>query len=499
MKIVPSEKEFLKMSKKGNVIPVYGQMQADLETPVSAFLKLDDGRFSYLLESVEGAEKVARYSFLGSQPQVVISGSGRHVEFTEFKEGQSVHVRRVETLKDPLKEIERFMSQFRFVPVQGLPRFCGGLVGFLGYNVVQYLERLPRHAVDDLRVPDLMFMLTDTMVIFDHAQHSLFLVANASVSKKNPVAAYRKSVQSIEQMSQRLKGNLSEKKRHVSRSAGKVHFSTTQKDFFEMVRKTKSYIRSGDIIQAVLSQRMERSISCQPLDVYRCLRSLNPSPYMFLLRFDGLSLVGASPEMLVRCEQGRLETRPIAGTRPRGKDEREEEKLITQLRTSPKEKAEHLMLVDLGRNDLGRVAQIGSVQTAELMVVEKYSHVLHLVSSVTARLQHGKNAFDVLRATFPAGTVTGAPKVRAMEIIAQLESHDRGPYAGAVGYISFSGNLDTCITIRTVLIQDNRAYIQAGAGIVADSQPAREYQETLSKAKAMLQALEVAEHGMNTQ
>ena len=260
-----------------------------------------------------------------------------------------------------------------------------------------------------------------------------------------------------------------------------------------MVRRAKEYIRAGDIIQTVLSQRLERTFAGTPLDLYRALRSLNPSPYMFLLRFGSLALVGASPEMLVRCEDGQLETRPIAGTRPRGGDAREEERLVHQLTTSPKERAEHLMLVDLGRNDLGRVAQVGSVRTPELMVVERYSHVLHLVSGVTARLRRGLNAFDVLRATFPAGTVAGAPKVRAMEIIAELERHGRGPYAGAVGYVSFSGNLDTCITIRTVLLKHQRAYVQAGAGIVADSQPAREYRETLNKASAMLQAMDIAE------
>ena len=264
-----------------------------------------------------------------------------------------------------------------------------------------------------------------------------------------------------------------------------------------MVERAKTYIRAGDVIQVVLSQRLQRDIACEPLDLYRALRSLNPSPYMFLLRFGSVSLVGASPEMLVRCEEGRLETRPIAGTRPRGHNTREDERFIQQLRTSPKERAEHLMLVDLGRNDLGRVAAVGSVKTPELMVVEKYSHVLHLVSGVTATLRHGKTVSDVLRAAFPAGTVTGAPKVRAMEIIAELERHDRGPYAGAVGYLSFSGNLDTCITIRTILVKDHRAYVQAGAGIVADSQPAREYQETLNKAKGMLKAIELAEQGLN--
>ncbi|MBI2104918.1 MAG: anthranilate synthase component I [Candidatus Omnitrophica bacterium] len=513
MNIYPTESEFLRLARRGNVIPVYGELFADLETPVSAFLKLDDGRFSYLLESVEGTEKVARFSFLGSRPRWLVTATGRHMEVSEFSRGGAPRVRRFETREDPLREVERLMRGFRFVPVPGLPRFCGGLVGYLGYNVVRFLERLPAHQLDDLRVPDLMLMLTDTMAIFDHAQHTLRLVANAQTRGVMPRAAYRHAIQAIEAMAERLRVEPPRPTRRATarrpacaapgsifggaagRRAGRgqVRSAISQGEFEAMVAKAKGYIRAGDVIQVVLSQRLERDLTCGPLDVYRALRSLNPSPYMFLLRFGGLSLVGASPEMLVRCEEGRLETRPIAGTRPRGATEREDERLIQQLRTSPKERAEHLMLVDLGRNDLGRVAQVGSVRTPELMVVEKYSHVLHLVSGVTARLRPGRTAADVLRATFPAGTVTGAPKVRAMELIAELERYDRGPYAGAVGYLSFSGNLDTCITIRTILIKDGRAYIQAGAGIVADSQPAREYQETLNKAKAMLQAIAIAE------
>ncbi len=493
MEIRPSEAEFVKLARKGNVIPVYGELVADLETPVSAFQKLDDGQFSYLLESVEGTEKVARYSFLGSRPQVLITGTGRHVEIAEFRAGRRPRVLRFETTRDPLYEVERFMREFRFVPVPGLPRFCGGLVGYLGYNVVQFLERLPPHQLNDLRVPDLMLMLTDTIAIFDHARHTMLLVVNAQTGRVAARTAYRRAVKGIHAMAARVQGPLPAPRRRQPRRRRTSRFTITGAEFASMVTKTKAHIRAGDIIQAVMSQRIERDLTCEPLDVYRALRSLNPSPYMYLLRFGSLCLVGASPEMLVRCEDGQLETRPIAGTRPRGSTPREEERFMHQLRTSPKERAEHLMLVDLGRNDLGRVARVGSVRTPELIVVEKYSHVLHLVSGVTASLRRGQTAFDVLRATFPAGTVTGAPKVRAMEIIAELERFDRGPYAGAVGYVSFSGNLDTCITIRTVLIKDGRAYIQAGAGSVADSQPAREYQETLNKAKAMMQAIDIAE------
>jgi len=501
MQIRPSEADFLKLARRGNVIPVYSELLADLETPVSAFLKLDDGHFSYLLESVEGTEKVARYSFLGSRPRLLVTGTGRRLGLAERQQGGAPWIKRIETVEDPLREVDRLMGGVRFVPAPGLPRFCGGLVGYLGYNVVQFLERLPAHQVDDLGVPDLMLMLTDTMAIFDHARHKLLVVANAETRRASPRAAYRWAVREIESMAARLRAGRPRPARRGAATrtrSGTVHFAISRDEFTAMVTKAKEYIRAGDIIQVVLSQRLERDLACEPLDVYRALRSLNPSPYMYLLRFGSLSLVGASPEMLVRCEGGRLETRPIAGTRPRGSTEREDERLIHQLQTSPKERAEHLMLVDLGRNDLGRVARVGSVRTPELMVVEKYSHVLHLVSGVTARLRSGRTAFDVLRSTFPAGTVTGAPKVRAMEIIAELERYDRGPYAGAVGYVSFSGNLDTCITIRTILIKNGRAYIQAGAGIVADSQPAREYQETLNKAKAMLQAIDLAERRHRT-
>jgi anthranilate synthase component 1 len=499
MVIRPTESEFVRLARRGNVIPVYGELLADLETPVSAFLKLDDRRFSYLLESVEGAEKVARFSFLGSCPRMLVTSSGRHMELSWLRRGQPQRIKRFETRADPLVEVQRLMEAYRFVPVAGLPRFTGGLVGYLGYNVVRFIEpRVPGHALDALHLPDLMLMLTDTMVIFDHAQHTLLLVVNTVTQGQTSRAVYRRAVRQIHRMAGQLRrpSPAAPSRRQAARPAS-VRSNLSRREFTAMVEQAKRYIRAGDIIQVVLSQRLQRPWSRDPFDLYRALRSLNPSPYMFFLRLNGICLVGSSPEMLVRCEEGRLETRPIAGTRPRGANEREDERLIQQLRASPKERAEHLMLVDLGRNDLGRVASAGSVKTPELMIVEKYSHVLHLVSGVTARLKSGKTAFDVLRAAFPAGTVTGAPKVRAMEIIAELERYDRGPYAGAVGYVSFSGNLDTCITIRTILVKDHRAYVHAGAGIVADSQPAREYQETLNKAKGMLKAIEVAEQGLN--
>ena len=500
MDIRPSAAEFVKLARRGNVIPVYGELLADLETPVSAFLKLDDKHFSYLLESVEGTEKVARFSFLGSRPRMVVTSAGRHVEISECQDGRAPRTRRFETMDDPLVEVERLMRRFRFVPVPGLPRFCGGLVGYLGYNVVRSLERLPAHQLDDLHVPDLMLMLADTMVIFDHAQHKLLLVVNAQVQDRRPAAAYRQAVRTIAALAATLRRHVRPRPRthRRGRASSTVRANMADREFKAMVARAKAYIRAGEIIQVVLSRRLERHITCTPLDLYRALRILNPSPYMFFLRFGSLCLAGSSPEMLVRCEDGRLETRPIAGTRRRGATDAEDERLMRQLRTSVKERAEHLMLVDLGRNDLGRVAQSGSVRTPELMVVEKYSHVLHLVSSVTARLRPGNTVYDVLRATFPAGTVTGAPKVRAMELIAELERFDRGPYAGAVGYLSFSGNLDTGITIRTILVRDRRASVRVGAGIVADSQPARELQETLNKSRGMLEAMALAERGMES-
>ena len=498
MEIRPSPVEFTRLAKQATVVPVWGELLADLDTPVSAFLKLDDGKTSFLLESVEGEEKVARFSFLGSRPKLLFKSRGRDIEVIERLGTGRLQVTRYQTTRDPLAEIERLMARFRVVPTPPLPRFYGGLVGYLGYNTARFIERLPAHQVDPFQVPDIMLMLTESMVIFDHAQHKMFLVVNAFVHEGQLAASYRRARSQIAAMARRLTARSAPRRmprraRHHANTP--VRSNLSKRQFAQMVTRAKGSIRAGDIIQVVLSQRFERPFRCAPLDVYRALRSLNPSPYMYFLRFGSMCLVGSSPEMLVRCEDGRIETRPIAGTRRRGLDHQEDERLIHQLLQSPKERAEHLMLVDLGRNDLGRVAQTGSVQTPEFMVVEKYSHVVHLVSSVRARLRRGKTAFDVLRAAFPAGTVTGAPKVRAIEIIAELERDDRGPYAGAVGYVSFSGNLDTCITIRTILVHRGMAYVQAGAGIVADSQAAREYQETCNKARGMLKAIELAESG----
>ncbi|OGW75468.1 MAG: anthranilate synthase component I [Omnitrophica bacterium RBG_13_46_9] len=490
----PSKKEFVKLAKKGNLIPVYREVLADFETPLSAFAKIDEGKFSYLLESVVGGERIARYSFLGSTPSLVFMSKCRDITIIE---GGKKKV--FKTRKDPLEEIKNMMGKFSFVPVKGLPRFCGGLVGYIGYDAVRFFERIPDNNIDDLNLPDSLFVLTDTILIFDHVDHKIKVVSNAFVGK-NPSASYDEAVKKIEGLVRRL--SKSEKSMPLVRKPRKsginssVVSNLTKPQFTRIVERAREYIRSGDIIQVVLSQRFKRGFNCDPFDIYRALRSINPSPYMFYLKFGKLKLIGASPEIMVRCEDRKAELRPIAGTRRRGRDEREDNFMMKDLLSDPKEKAEHIMLVDLGRNDIGRVCRFDTVSVQEFMAVEKYSHVMHIVSDVSGVLKRGKDIFDLVRATFPAGTVAGAPKIRAMEIIDELENVKRGIYAGTVGYFSFSGNLDTCIAIRTILIKGNTAYAQAGAGIVADSRPEREYKETLNKAKAMLKAIQEAERGL---
>ncbi|MDD4908122.1 MAG: anthranilate synthase component I [Candidatus Omnitrophica bacterium] len=485
----PDKKQFLKLSRKGNIIPVYRQIQADLDTPVSAFLKIRDKGYNYLLESVEGGEKVARFSFLGSRPSLVFKSKGRDIQISE--KGRS---KRFLTGSTPLDEIGKIMKRFKFVPVKGLPRFCGGLVGYMGYDAVRFFEKLPDKNPDDLNLPDSVFVLNDTLLIFDHINHTIKIVANVHLDVKGREGlAYNEALRKIDSIYKRLRGRVSYdlqldipgKKNNI-----KVTSNFTRPEFERVVNKAKEYIRKGDIIQVVPSQRFKVKIGRRDhFDIYRNLRSLNPSPYMYFLEFNEVTLVGASPEMLVRCENGIVDTRPIAGTRPRGQTEEEDKKLEQELLADVKEKAEHLMLVDLGRNDLGRVCSYGKVEVAEFMRVERYSHVMHIVSDVRGRLAKGKDIYDVLKAAFPAGTVSGSPKIRAMEIIDELENVRRGPYAGCVGYLSFSGNMDACITIRTIVIKNNVAYIQAGGGIVADSRPSREYQETVNKARAQIEAL----------
>lgn len=506
----PSEKEFIEKAKLGNLIPVYKEILADLETPVSAFAKIDfsEGDYSYLLESVEGGEKIARYSFLGANPSLILKSKGKEIEIIELDQrsdtlGRSPRykVKRFTVEEGPLSKIKELMNGFKFVKVEGLPRFCGGLVGYMGYDVVRFFEKLPDKNPDDLDLPDCWFVLTDTILIFDHIDHKIKIVSNALV-EADPKEAYQRATTKIDRLIERLKKPLTASKRLASKrgrliqKGSRIKSNFTKGTFKAIVRKAKEYIVAGDAIQIVLSQRFEVPLRCHPFDVYRALRSINPSPYMYYLRYKDLTLVGTSPEILVRCEDDVVEARPIAGTRPRGKNASEDKLLMKELLSDPKEAAEHIMLVDLGRNDVGRVCEYGSVQTPEIRTIEKYSHVMHIVSDVIGRKAKGKDIFDVLEASFPAGTVTGAPKIRAMEIIDELEPTRRGPYAGMVGYFSFSGNLDSCITIRTLIIKGARAYVQAGAGIVADSDPDREFEETRNKARALISAVEMAWRGL---
>ena len=501
----PTLQEFIKLSKTANVIPVYKEVSADLDTPVSSFLKLKKDDYAFLLESVEGQEKIARYSFLGTKPSMVFRSKGQDIEIicrdknncgrkSSFQEGRAGF----KTGADPLEAIEKLMSGFKPAQVKGLPRFYGGFVGFMGYDCVRFFERLPDNNPDELTLPDAVFVLTDTILLFDHIKHTIKIVSNCFLSCDGPKfsarqakKAYRNALKKI----QAIQNELAQPVRwqgiepRVSRKKIKITSNFAKSEFCGIVNKAKNHIRKGDIIQVVLSQRFKAEIQEQPFDIYRRLRSLNPSPYMFFLKLKELTLIGSSPELLVRCEDGLVQARPIAGTRPRGKNEAEDKALERQLLNDQKEKAEHLMLVDLGRNDIGRVCKAGSVKVDDFMSVERYSHVMHIVSQVSGVLDKKYNAYDVLRACFPAGTVSGSPKVRAMEIIDELENSRRGPYAGSVGYFSFSGNLDTCITIRTICVKGSSAYIQVGAGVVADSQGKKEYSETVNKAKALFEAI----------
>ncbi len=492
----PDLETFRELARRGNLIPVARQILADMETPVSAFRKIDSGNYAFLLESVEGGEKWGRYSFLGSNPSLVFRAKGSHLEVLRG-EGSEV----LGDAQDPLTGLMRLLGKYRTVSVPGLPRFTGGMVGYLSYDVVRHLERLPDLAKDDLDLPDALFLLTDTLLIFDNVTHRITVVSNAVVPDDAPSAvdrAYHEAQQKIDAIIAALRRPVGAPMGRPART-GSLHVESTvtREGFCEAVARAKTYVEAGDIIQAVLSQRLTVRTDADPFDVYRALRIVNPSPYMYYLRLGDLKVVGSSPEILVRLEGDRIDLRPIAGTRPRGATEEEDRQLAEELRADPKERAEHIMLVDLGRNDVGKVAQVGSVNVSDLMVVERYSHVMHLVSHVRGTLEPGRNAFDLLRACFPAGTVSGAPKVRAMEIIEELEPVRRGPYAGAVGYVSFSGNLDTCITIRTVLFARGVATIQVGAGIVADSEPEREYQETMNKARGVLRAIELAGTGLD--
>ena len=495
----PSEKEFLKLSKKGNLIPVYKEVLGDLDTPVSAYYKLAHGaKYSFLLESVENEEKVGRYSFLADDPELVIRGKDEMLEIIDLS-GPKPRKEQRSVGENPLDCIRDVIGRYRFVNIDGLPRFCGGIVGYLGYDIVRFFERLPDKPHDDLKLPDMLLVLAKDLVIFDHFNHTIKVVSCVEIGKKMSEkvksARYRAACRRIDKLVAKIHKPLKMgDKKFSAKGAAKLNVSSNMsaEDFKRIVREAKKDISAGEIIQTVLSQRFRVDLRTEPFNIYRMLRNLNPSPYMYYLNFDDVQIVGSSPELLVRCEEGVVETRPIAGTRRRGRDEKEDEALAKDLLSDPKERAEHIMLVDLGRNDLGRVCERGTVRLSEFMVIEKYSHVMHIVSNVKGKLKRDKDAFDVLQAAFPAGTVSGAPKIRAMVIIDKLENVSRGPYAGCIGYFSFSGNLDSCITIQTIVIKDKKAYVQAGAGIVADSQPEKEYKETMNKARAQILAIQKA-------
>lgn len=490
--LYPDFETFKKLARTGNLIPVCREILADTETPVTAFAKISQEDFGFLLESVEGGEKIGRYSFLGTKPELIFSSKKNQAEIIQGGQKKSLKISQT-----PLEIIRDLIKKYRPVKIEGLPRFTGGAVGFFGYDLVNFFEKLPEFKKDDLNLPDVYLMFMDTLVIFDHVKHTIKIVANAFTEDKSPEAAYQEALAKIESLTRQLSQPASLKifdlAEHLKEpGAENLKSNFTKKDFCEAVEKILEYIKAGDIIQAVLSQRFSEETKAEPFEIYRILRTVNPSPYMFYLKLGNLKLIGASPEVMVRVENREIITRPIAGTRPRGEDHQKDEVFEQELKNDPKEKAEHLMLVDLARNDVGRVSQFGTVVVDELMAVEKYSHVMHLVSNVRGQLLDNFDQLDVLRASFPAGTVSGAPKIRAMEIIAELEPTARGPYAGAVGYLDFWGNLDTCITIRTILLKDGQAFIQAGAGIVADSLPEKEYEESFNKAKALLKTIAAA-------
>ena len=495
----PTLKEFRDKAKEGNTIPVYRPILADMETPVSAFFKLMPDEYAFLLESVEGGEQVARYSFLGGQPSVLFHTKGREVTIEYMSKGETVS----QEYDDPLKALEELMSNYRPVKVDGLPEFHGGAVGFMTYDMVRYVEELPDENEDEMQLPESLFMIAETLLIFDHVNHQIKVVANAHIDG-DVDAAYTDAIKKIDDLVEKLTsvtdqsaiGIREQDTEHPPEPVPDPESNFTKSTYEDIVRQAKEYIAAGDIIQVVPSQRFSRSVSVDTFDIYRALRVVNPSPYMYYLKCGGFDIVGASPEMMVRVEDGIVQTVPIAGTRPRGKTAEEDHALEEELLNDPKERAEHVMLVDLGRNDLGRVCEYQSVKVTDLMIIERFSHVMHIVSHVVGKLREDQSAFDVIRACLPAGTLSGAPKIRAMEIIDELEPTRRGTYGGAVGYFSFSGSADTAITIRTAVIKDGTAYVQAGGGVVADSDPENEYYETVSKAWAMLTAIEMAQQGL---
>jgi len=485
----PSQEAFVDHARRGNLVPLVRELLADMDTPLSLFRRLDDGRTSFLFESVEGGEKWGRFSFIGSGARAVFRARGRDVEWSE--DGRTLRER---VSGDPLEFLRARLADLHPVHLDGvsLPRFLGGAVGMISYDWVRFVERVPDKNPDETEMPDLWFVLPETIVVYDNLRKTALLVRHVHVPDGADAAAlYQRGVAELDAVARRLRAPLPpEEPRPALRAPMELHRSSTRESFHEMVKRAKEYIEAGDIFQVVLSQQFRIPLQVDPFSIYRHLRVINPSPYLFFLRCEGPVLIGSSPEILVRLEDGR-----IAGTRPRGRTPEEDQARERELLADPKERAEHVMLVDLGRNDVGRVAEIGSVRVSEFAVVERYSHVMHIVSNVQARLRAGKDWLDLLRATFPAGTLSGAPKVRAMEIIDELESVRRGPYGGCVGYIDYSGNMDTAIAIRTLLVKDGQIFLRTGAGIVADSVPESEYQETIDKGRALIEAIDLAREG----
>jgi anthranilate synthase component 1 len=506
MPYFPQFEQFAELTRTHSVVPVYRQLTGDTLTPVSAFCKVQEGDWSFLFESVVGGERIGRYSFLGAGPFRTFEAYGTRTRTRDsgpWVEAESA---------DPLRVLEDTIAAYRAPNLPGLPRFCGGAVGYAGYDTVRYVERLPNAPPDDRHIPDLCFGFYDRMVIFDHAAKTVLVVANATtgvrgresgVREEDLRRRYAEACARVDQLVERLQRGVADLQLTDINPASltpdsrlltpRVKSNFTRPQFEAAVEKAREYINAGDAFQIVLSQRFRTETRARPFDIYRALRVVNPSPFMFYLRAGAVTLVGASPEIMCRVENGVITNRPLAGTRRRGATPEEDRALADELVNDPKERAEHIMLVDLARNDVGRVAELGSVKIGDLLAVERYSHVMHLSSTVTGTLRPGLTAFDALRASLPAGTLSGAPKVRAMEIIDELEPHRRGPYGGAVGYVDFGGNMDTCIALRTMVLLGQTAYVQAGAGLVADSVPANEYEETVNKAMSLLRAIEVAE------
>ena len=494
MSVNLSFEEFKKLAAEYNVIPVYKELLLDLDTPLSVFLKIfSPERFSFLFESVEQGENIGRYSFIGSSLAVYIKTKKRFAEF--YNNGQI----ECKNTTDPIGELKNHLQKYKPAKLENLPPFWGGFVGYVGYDVISFYEPIPDIKPDTLKLPDIFFFLSDEVIAFDNVKKTIKIIVSAILEPDDNIEEkYNETLNRINEIENRLNREVKLNRlpiiniKDVDISRWQSNFK--KEDFLKAVEKCKYYIREGDIIQVVISQRFHKKLKTDPINVYRAVRAINPSPYLFYLDFRDIKLIGSSPEILVSVKDGKIQTKPIAGTRPRGKTPEEDKKLAEELISDEKERAEHLMLVDLARNDVGKVAKAGSVKVDRFMYIENYSHVMHIVSDVSGELKEGLHPLDVLKSVFPVGTVSGAPKVRAMQIIEELEPEKRGPYAGAVGYISFDGNLDTAIAIRTAIVRKDDIYVQAGAGIVADSIPENEYQETVNKAKALIKAIEIAEN-----